>query len=178
MFRNAKWQMVCCAAMISFCITAAQADYEAGQAAWNAGQHKEAVTKWWAAAAQDDSRAMLALGRAFTKGLGVPQDYVEAHKWLNLAAGRGDVQAAAERDVLAEKITAEERVEARKLARAWPSRVERRSGAAADITAGPPPKQALREAQALLAALGYKPGPADGAWGQGSIKAYRAFLHD
>ena len=32
-------------------------------------------------------------------------------------------------------------------------------------TAGPPP-EAIREAQELLAKLGYKPGPADGVWGR------------
>ena len=62
---------------------------------------------------------MLVLGRAFARGLGVAQDYVEAHKWLNLAAGRGSARAAAERDALAAEMTVQERAEARKLARAW-----------------------------------------------------------
>ena len=44
-------------------------------------------------------------------------------------------------------------------------------------TAGPPPK-AIREAQELLAKLGYAPGPADGVWGQSTVRAYRAFLRD
>ena len=38
--------------------------------------------------------------------------------------------------------------------------------------------QELREAQTLLAALGYEPGPADGIWGARSIRAYQAFLRD
>ena len=62
---------------------------------------------------------MLALGRSYVKGLGAPQDYVEAHKWLNLAAARGNAEAAAERDALAEKMTTDEQAEARKLTRAW-----------------------------------------------------------
>ena len=45
-------------------------------------------------------RAMLALGRAFVKGLGVPQDYILAHMWLNLAAGRGSAEAAPDTPVL------------------------------------------------------------------------------
>ena len=44
-------------------------------------------------------------------------------------------------------------------------------------TAGPPP-EAIREAQELLARLGYAPGPADGVWGHSTMKAYREFLRD
>ena len=44
--------------------------------------------------------------------------------------------------------------------------------------AGPPPPRAIREAQALLAGLGYAPGPADGIWGRRTGQAYRAFLRD
>ena len=44
-------------------------------------------------------------------------------------------------------------------------------------TAGPPP-EAIREAQELLAKLGYTPGSANGMWHTRSIQAYRAFLRD
>ncbi|MCY4592607.1 MAG: sel1 repeat family protein, partial [Alphaproteobacteria bacterium] len=81
--------MFLCLAALLLLSSAARADYEAGQAAWEAGRHSEALTQWEAAAGAGDSRAMLALGRTFVKGLGVRQDYVLAHKWLNLAAGRG-----------------------------------------------------------------------------------------
>ena len=43
---------------------------------------------------------------------------------------------------------------------------------------GPPPPRAIREAQALLAELGYAPGPADGKWGPRTGRAYQAFLRD
>ena len=105
--------------LILLCAGPAQADYKAGQRAWDAGRHAEAMAQWKAAAKANDGRAMLALGRAFARGLGVAQDYVEAHKWLNLAAGRGSARAAAERDALAAEMTVQERAEARKLARAW-----------------------------------------------------------
>jgi len=49
----------------------------------------------------------------------VLQDYVEAHKWLNLAASRGEAAAQAERDALAEKMTPPQVAEAQALARAW-----------------------------------------------------------
>ena len=35
-----------------------------------------------------------------------------------------------------------------------------------------------REAQSLLAVLGYKPGPPDGIWGPRTERAFQAFLHD
>ena len=171
----------------------AQADYNAGRAAWDAGRHGEAVRQWEAAARANDVRALLALGRAFAKGVGVPRDFIEAHKWLNLAAGRGSAEAAAERDALEARMTMEEQAEARKLARAWriaaappkpnlqpkpmpPARKAEQPKTPAP--AAPPPKRALREAQTLLARLGYKPGPADGDWGQRSVAAYRAFQRD
>ena len=172
-------------ALLLFLALPVQAAYEAGQQAWDAGRLTEAVTEWQAAAAAGDGRGMLALGRAYVKGLGVPQDYVEAHKWLNLAAARGDAQAAAERDALAQKMTVEEQAEARKLAREWrpgdgaaPDAREAAASPTAAEDPEPPPVEALREAQALLAALGYDPGPADGIWGRLSVQAYQSFLRD
>lgn len=108
-----------CAGLVLLCAGAARADYKAGQRAWEAGRHAQAVTQWKAAARANDVRAMLGLGRSYAWGLGVAQNYVEAHKWFDLAAGRGDVFAAAERDSLAIEMTAQERARARKLARAW-----------------------------------------------------------
>ncbi len=186
MFRNAIRWTVLAAALASLPAPAARADYEAGRAAWDAGRHGEAAAEWRAAADRGDARSMLALGRAFVKGLGVPRDYVEAHMWLNLAAGRDSAEAAAERDALAKEMTAGERAEARKLARvrrAGPDRAvpaPQRTGAGtpAAPAIGPPPKRALREAQELLAALGYEPGAADGVWGARTASAYAAFLND
>ena len=167
----------------------AWADYEAGEAAWEEGRHREAKEEWLSAAEAGDSRAMLALGRLYVAGMGAPQDYVEAHKWFNLAAGFGESEAVAERDALAREMTVEERAEARKLAREWrssaanagardaPSAGEsvqvQEAASAAPLQAG-----ALREVQVLLARLGYEPGPADGIWGNRSRTAYRAFVRD
>ena len=125
MKRNMTWGLFLCVTALLFCVAAARADYAAGEAAWDDGRHVEAVAEWRAAAEEDDARAMRALGRAFVKGLGVLQDYVEAHKWLNLAAGRGVTDATAERDALAAEMSAEERAEARKLAREWRSGTRR-----------------------------------------------------
>ena len=164
------------------CSVAAQADFEAGSAAWDAGRHTEAVSEWQSAAAKGDGRAMFRLGRAFREGIGVPADYVEAYMWLNLAAGEGYTEAAAERDALAAVMTAEERAEAQRLARAW------RAGRQPEAAPGPdsdpaeaaatesPPERALREAQRLLAQLGLGIGQPDGVWGAQSMAAYGNFL--
>ena len=160
----------------------AQADYQAGRAALDAGRTADAVAEWRAAAGRGDARSMLALGRAFVRGVGVPQDFVEAHKWLNLAAARGNAEAAAERDALSARMTPRQIAAAQDRVRAWrpggrPAAVPPAT-ASAPPPAGPPPKRALIEAQRLLGALGYRPGAADGIWGRRSVEAYRAFLKD
>ena len=170
----------------------ARADYDAGQRAWDAGSVDGALSQWRAAANAGDRRAMLALGRLYLQGLGVLQDYVQAHRWFNLAASRGEPAALKERDALAAKMTPEERAEAQKLARAWRPGGGHADGVPNATVAQAPtavpnpsvvpdrgaPPQAIREAQTLLRALGYRPGPADGIWGRRTGEAYRAFLRD
>ena len=157
MNRSMTWRVFLCALLTLWCATVARADYGAGRTAWEAGRYAEALKEWRQAARQGDKRAMVALGRAFVKGLGVPQDFVEAHKWLNLAAARGDAKAAAERDTLAKEMTAEERAEARKLARAWRTAGGRRSTAIPPRRRAPgtprPPRRMARKASPGSAAL-------------------------
>ena len=158
-------------------------DYVAGQEAWEAGRPAEAVAAWETAAAGGDRRAMTALGKAYRQGLGVPQDYVLAHMWFNLAASGGDEAALQERDELTAQMTpsaiaeAQERARERNTATAKADTQGSRSGTATS-TGDPPPPRAIREAQTLLARMGYAPGPADGAWGRRSAQAYQTFLGD
>ena len=167
----------------------ASADYEAGQRAWEAGRADEALAQWRAAADAGDRRAMLALGRLHVQGLGVPQSYVDAHMWFNLAASRGEMASVAERDALAERMTPGQIATAQERAMEWRPGGGRAQAPAAPATpsaASPPvaadsdapPPRAIREAQALLGALGYRPGPPDGIWGRRTEQAYRAFLRD
>ena len=97
----------------------ASADYEAGQRAWEAGRVDEALAQWRAAADAGDRRAMLALGRLHVQGLGVPQSYVDAHMWFNLAASRGEMASVAERDALAERMTPGQIATAQERAMEW-----------------------------------------------------------
>ena len=176
--------MALVAASITMMVSA-HADYEKGVQAWESGQYREALTEWMSAANSDDGRAMQAIGRAYLQGLGVLQDYVEAHKWFNLAASRGVQEALKERDALSAEMTEGERAEARTLARQWRpdggAAAMHASAAGADtvlVGNSEPPPEAIREAQALLRALGYQPGSADGLWGQRTGVAYKSFLQD
>ena len=125
-------------AVVLLAALAARADYEAGQRAWDAGRPDEALAQWQAAAGSDDRRAMLALGRLYLQGLGVLQDYVEAHKWLNLAASRGEEAAVEERDALAEEMTPAQVAEAQALAQAWRPSEGQGAVATQETTTAPP----------------------------------------
>jgi TPR repeat protein len=52
----------------------------------------EAMQWYRKAAEQGDKMAQANLGEMYAKGHGVPQDYVLAHKWLNLAAAERGIQ--------------------------------------------------------------------------------------
>ncbi len=77
-------------------------------------------------AEQGDATAQYNLGLMYDSGQGVPQDYVLAHKWYNLAAARyarweADIGASAarNRDRLTAKMTPAQIAEAQKMAREW-----------------------------------------------------------
>ena len=157
----------------------AQADYEDGQQAWDAGRHGDALREWRAAANSGDAKAMLALGRLYMQGLGAPQNYVQAHAWFNLAASRGEAEAVTERDALAGRMAPEQVAKAQDQAAAWqPEPAKAPATSAARGSAGPPPPKAIREAQELLAALGYELDSPDGQWGERTAQAYQAFVRD
>ena len=177
----------------------ALADYYDGLREWDAGRHREALVKWREAAMEGDARSMLALGRLFVQGLGAPQDYIEAHKWFNLAASRGVEEAIAEREAIAEKMTPAQLATAQERAASWQpatreaetdtseaepatSEAETETSEAVPTTSeagpGPPPERAIREAQSLLTGLGYDVGAVDGVWNEATGKAYQQFLID
>lgn len=164
----------------------AQADYESGKSAWDAGNPAEALAQWQAAADSGDGRAMLELGRLHQQGVGVLQNFVLAHMWFNLAASRGELEAAKERDSLAAAMTAEQLGDAQKRALEWNTAqtgtAAASTGAGAVTESAPieekPPPWAIREAQGLLAGLGYRPGIADGVWGPRTARAYADYLRD
>ena len=71
-------------------------------------------------AAGGDMQALYELGIAFSTGSGgVDVDFIEAHKWFNLAALSGSEQAQECRADISEDMTAREIAEAQRQARAW-----------------------------------------------------------
>ena len=102
--------------------------YEDGQAAYNRGDYETALRLWLPLAEQGDAIVQFNLGLLYYWGRGglqdSVQDYVEAHKWFNLAAARVNLHAAGNhaagnRDWLAKKMTPDQLAEAQRLAREW-----------------------------------------------------------
>ena len=88
---------------------------------------------WYRKAAdQGLADAQFTLGLAYGIGQGVPQDYVESHKWLNLAASRASAenqkQYAEGRDLVAKLMTPTQIEAAQTLAREWMAAFEKRGG--------------------------------------------------
>ena len=62
----------------------------------------------------------------YDQGQGVPQDYIQAHKWVSLAAVQGNKNAAKARDFFAKEMTPTQLAEAQKLAREWYAAFQKR----------------------------------------------------
>ena len=74
------------------------------------------------AAERGDAMAQYTLGLRYSKGQGVPQDYIQAHLWLNLAAAQGVQEAVNSRDLLTERMTPVQIAQAQEMARNWTPR--------------------------------------------------------
>ena len=59
------------------------------------------------------------LGVKYYKGEGVPQDYIQAHMWSNLAAEKGDELGRKNRDIIAKSMPPGDILKAQRLAREW-----------------------------------------------------------
>ena len=79
-------------------------------------------------AARGDVEACYELGVAYSCGTsGLEVDLIQAHKWFNLAAVRGDERGQRLRAEIAEEMTAREIAEAQRQARAWLSELNRQA---------------------------------------------------
>jgi TPR repeat protein len=59
------------------------------------------------------------LGMMYSVGRSVPVDYVNAHKWFNLAALRGNAEAIRLRREIADQMSVAEIAAAQRAARSW-----------------------------------------------------------
>ena len=83
----------------------------------------ERATRNRMAAEQGDAFAQEALAVQYRIGAGVPRDYVAAYAWMNVAAVRSET-AVTLRNMLADELTADELIEANRLAREIWERIE------------------------------------------------------
>ena len=102
----------------------ASAGWDEGVVAYDRGDFATANREWRPLAKQGMAEAQYNLGVMYSYGRGVPQDYVQAHMWYNIAASRftpgADRDNAVEnRDIVAERMTPAQISEAQKLAREW-----------------------------------------------------------
>lgn len=159
-------------------IHAGRADYQAGVAAAERGDHARALDEFRRAAEAGDARAQFRLAQAYERGENVLQDFVIAHMWLNLAASQGHDKAAEARDALAKRMTPEQLARAQDLAR---QRLAMAAPAPSPAAAAPGRaigKEEIATVQRRLAALGYKPGPADGVMGARTRTALKAWQRE
>ena len=84
--------------------------------------HAEAARWLHAAAEQADTQSQWYLGQWYRDGEGVPADYVTAYAWLNIAAA--SALGSAERDELAEQMTAGQIAAAQRMARELSERID------------------------------------------------------
>jgi peptidoglycan hydrolase-like protein with peptidoglycan-binding domain len=142
-------------------------------------------------AGQGDARAQTLVGLMYRDGQAVPQDYVQAHLWLNLAAAAGQQDAAQARDALAARMAPGQIAEAQRLASAWqPASAAAEETAAtaseavpladgiATEAAAPLTSAEISELQWQLAVHGYDPGTADGAVGWRTRQAIADYQQD
>ena len=86
--------------------------------------YDEALRWYRKAAEQGDDRAQFELGWAYADGKGVPQDFIQAYVWFDLAAAHDDETYAEDygkdfRESLAEKMTPAQIAEAQRQVREW-----------------------------------------------------------
>jgi TPR repeat protein len=112
-------------------IAAVSGPFEDGQEAYKSGDYETALKLWRPLAEKGFANALQNLGIMYAWGTGVPQDYVQAHMWFNLAVSRSrpgePYNTAAElRDAFADLMTPAQIAEAQKLARQWYKRRKRK----------------------------------------------------
>jgi len=95
---------------------------EDGWEAVSRNDYVAALRIWQPLAERGIPGGQYCLGFLYENGRGVPQDYVLAYMWLNLAASSGDPASAMYRDRLAAMMTSSQVAEAQRLTREWKPR--------------------------------------------------------
>jgi peptidoglycan hydrolase-like protein with peptidoglycan-binding domain len=158
------------------------ADYNAGTAAFNAGNYARAYQEYKQSADAGNSAAQYMMGRLYAEGRGVVQDKVAAYMWFDLSASNGNSSAITARDAVAAELDSEQIDRAQDLAAEW--RAVRSAMPTATATPAMPAATpisapySLRNVQTALSNLGYAVGTPDGVIGPKSRAAIRAYQVD
>ena len=110
--------------VLSICLIAPAlaGSFKDGVAAYDRKDYAAALWIFRPLAEQGNASAQNNLGVMYAIGNGMPQDYVEAHKWANLAAAQGNKVAKEFMDSIAARMTSDQIAEAQRLAREWKPR--------------------------------------------------------
>lgn len=155
----------------------ASADYNDGMRYFEQQEYRQALQQFRDAAKRGDPDAQYMLGRLSAAGNGTTQDFVQAHKWYNLAASRGHRHAAEARDSLAERMTSTQIARAQQAARDWRQQEAADSQSRPDINSLSH-QETVVEIQRELNRLGYDAGPTDGAMGSRTRNAIYQYQAD
>ncbi len=150
------------------------------------GVNMNEATKWFEMAAEHGVKdSQVNLGIIYAKAMGVEVDLAQAYKWFAIAAKAGDKDAARKRDTVAKQMRPDQLKSARGAVELWKPRELNKAANTVDIpaewntgpqiTASLSSKQMILKTQALLAKLGFNPGPADGVIGSNTTKAIKEF---
>ena len=93
------------------------ADFKKGFEAYLKKDYQTALREWRLAAEQGKASAQFNLGLMYALGQSVPQDYVYAHMWINVAGSQGNKGAAKARELAAKSMTPSQIERAQDLAR-------------------------------------------------------------
>ncbi len=94
-------------------------EFSKGVAAHNQGDYGTALQVFKIVAEQNHAAAQHNLGVMYSFGRGVPQDYVQAHMWFNLAAAQGNEKASQNRNIVAKLMTPADISKAQRMAHEW-----------------------------------------------------------
>ena len=152
----------------------AYADFNAGFDAYERQDYRTAYQEFSQDAERDDPDAQYMLGRMYARGLSVPQDFVQAYRWYNLAAAAGHRHAPDARDRLAERMTSQQIAQAQRMSSRQQGNQTGSDGNRFDDRSLDD-RQLLAAIQRQLNSLGYDAGPDDGLMGSQTRSAIRDY---
>ncbi len=109
-------------AIMALAVPANAGPIEDGWAAAQRGDYETALKFWRPLAELGHARAKFNLGVMYGLGEGVPQDFVRAYLWFDIAAAQGDKTAQKSRDIIASRLTPDQIAEAQHMALEWRAR--------------------------------------------------------